>query len=214
MYRPEHFRETRDEPLQSLIRRHPLATLIAHVDGALNAEHLPLLLHVDATGAWQLHGHLARANPLWRRLSAGSPVLAIFQNAGHYISPTAYPSKREHGRVVPTWNYAAVHLAAPIRFIEDRAWLRAFLDSLTDTHEALRTPRWRVADAPEEFITANLAAIVGLEITVTTVSGKFKASQNRTPADRAGVRAALEAQGLYGDALDELVRDPDPDPNP
>ena len=208
MYVPEQFREPRDEVHQELIRRHPLAVLIANVDGALNAEHLPLQLHVDPAGSWRLCGHLARSNPLWRRLPPGSPVLAVFHGAEHYISPSAYPSKAEHGRVVPTWNYGAVHLDGTIRFVEDAAWLRGLVESLTDAQEGERTPRWRVTDAPAPFTAEMLKAIVGVQIAVTRVTGKLKASQNRSAADRAGVRAALSAQGVGPEALEQLVRDP------
>ena len=208
MYIPEHFREADPERLQGLIRRHSLAVLVANVEGVLVAEHLPLQLAVDADGGRRLRGHVARGNPLWRRLPAGSPVLAIFQGAEHYISPSWYASKAQHGRVVPTWNYAAVHASGSIRFIEEPAWLLSLVGSLTDEHELQRTPRWRVSDAPGEYTAAMLRAIVGLEIEVGALVGKFKSSQNRSPADRAGVMRALRAEGVAEEALGELVRDP------
>ncbi len=208
MYIPEHFREPRPEVLHSLIRRHPLAILVASVEGALGAEHLPLQLASGPDGGWRLRGHVARANPLWRRLPAGSPVLAIFRGADHYVSPAWYASKTQHGRVVPTWNYAVVHASGPIRFIEEPEWLLGLVESLTDEHERGRTPRWRVSDAPADHISAMLRAIVGFEIEVSALTGKFKSSQNRSAADRAGVLGALSAEGLTDEVLGELVRDP------
>lgn len=209
MYVPEHFRESRFEVLQALIRRHPLAVLVAGVEGALAAEHLPLQLISGPDGGWRLRGHVARGNPLWRQLPAGSPVLAIFRGAEHYISPSWYASNVEHGRVVPTWNYAAVHASGSIRFIEEPDWLLALVESLTDEHEEGRTPRWRVCEAPADHTAAKLRAIVGFEITVSALIGKFKSSQNRSTADRAGVIRALRAEGVSEEALSELVRDPD-----
>ncbi|MGH8206934.1 MAG: FMN-binding negative transcriptional regulator, partial [Steroidobacteraceae bacterium] len=174
----------------------------------LSAEHLPMQLLRGTDGLWQLRGHVARANALWRQLPSGSPVLTIFRGADHYISPSWYASTAKHGQVVPTWNYAAVHLCGTIRFIDDAAWLLALVESLTDGHERGRTPRWQVADAPTDFRAAKLRAIVGFEIAVTGFTGKFKSSQNRPVADRAGVAQALRAEGVSDAALAELVREP------
>ena len=207
MYLPEHFRESRLEAQRALIQRHPLATLIAAIDGEIAAEHLPMQL-VAAEGACCLRGHVARANPLWRQLPPGSPVLALFRGADHYVSPAWYASKAQHGRVVPTWNYAAVHVTGTIRFIEQIDWLRSLVESLTDEHEAGREPRWRVSDAPAEHTAAMLRAIIGFEIAVSALTGKFKASQNRSGADRAGVMRGLRAEGVTDEALGELVREP------
>ncbi len=208
MYTPEHFRESRIEVLQALIRRHPLAVLVANVDGALVADHLPLQLVPGADGGGRLRGHVARGNPLWRQLPAGSAVLAIFHGAQHYISPSWYASKAEHGRVVPTWNYAAVHASGSIRFIEEPDWLLGLVESMTDEHEQGRSPRWRVSDAPTDHTAAKLRAIVGFEIAINALIGKFKASQNRSAADRSGVIRALRAEGVTEEALADLVRDP------
>jgi transcriptional regulator len=208
LYTPAHFRETRIEVLQALIRAHPLALLIAQLDTGLCAEHLPMQLARADDEPWRLRGHVARANPLWRRLPAGSPVLTVFRGADHYVSPSWYPSKQQHGQAVPTWNYAAVHLSGTIRFIEDPAWLLALVESLTDEHEHGRLPRWQVADAPADYRDEKLRAIVGFEIAVTGFTGKFKSSQNRPAADRAEVVQALRAEGVTDAALAELVRDP------
>jgi transcriptional regulator len=208
MYVPEHFRESRIDALQALIRRHPLAVLIANTDSGLSADHIPMQLR--AGSGWQLRGHVARANPLWGRLAAGSQILAIFRGAEHYVSPSWYASKAEHGMVVPTWNYAAVHVTGSIRFIEDPAWLLALVESLTDAHEQGRADRWHVTDAPADYRDGRLRAIVGFEIAVTSIIGKFKSSQNRPAADRAGVVRGLRADGVTDEDMTELVREPPP----
>ena len=129
MYVPEHFRETRIEVLQGFVEQHPLATLVAMTPQGLTANHIPLQSQLAAAGGGVLRGHIARANSLWRELSPDAPVLAIFSGADAYISPNWYASKVEHGKVVPTWNYAAVHVKGSIRFIEDASWLRSFVPS-------------------------------------------------------------------------------------
>ena len=155
-----------------------------------------------------LRGHIARSNSLWRALDANSSILAIFSGADHYISPSWYPSKRLDGRVVPTWNYNAVHVRGQIRFIEDPSWLRALVESLTDEHEAGSSHPWKMSDAPADYLQSMLQAIVGVEIAVTSIEGKFKASQNRPAADRTGVAQALRDRGLPADLVTELVREP------
>ncbi|HUN76032.1 MAG TPA: FMN-binding negative transcriptional regulator [Steroidobacteraceae bacterium] len=205
VYLPEDFRETRIEVLQDFVDRHPLATLVANGSDGLTANHIPMHARLDAGERGTLRGHIARANRLWRDLAAGAPVLAIFMGADHYVSPTCYPSKREHGKVVPTWNYATVHIHGQIRFIDDAMWLRELVGSLTDAQESARSDRWQVNDAPPDYLAAMLKAIVGFEIEVNRIVGKFKGSQNRSAADRAGVRAALASTGVPPEALAELV---------
>jgi len=209
VYVPEYFSETRVEVLQAFVERHPLATLVAVTGDGLTANHVPLLAQLSGAGGGTLRGHIARANSLWRGLQSGAPVLAIFSGADSYVSPRWYPSKREHGKVVPTWNYATVHVNGNIRFIEDPAWLRQLVTSLTDTHERDRADRWHVSDAPQDYVDAMLRAIVGLEISVTRLVGKFKGSQNRPAADRAAVAAALRAQGYGNDAVAEIAPNAD-----
>jgi transcriptional regulator len=207
LYIPAHFRETRIEVLQALIRRHPLATLVAVTPEGLTANHIPMRFEVKDGSAW-LRGHIARGNSLWRQVPAGASVLAIFRGAEHYISPAAYPSKKEHGKAVPTWNYSAVHVKGAIRFIEDPAWLRAFVEALTDEHEGGRPDRWHVSDAPIDYIDSMLRAIVGFEIEVSAIDGKVKGSQNRTDADRLGAAAALRAAGVAPEDLVEIMPPP------
>ena len=194
MYLPKHFEQPDREVLARLLQAYPLATLVWSSPDALTAEHLPLL--------WQrgpgdgehgtLRGHVARANPVWRE-AAGREVLALFQGPQAYVSPSWYPSKAAGGKVVPTWNYAVVHMHGRLRTVEDAAWLRTLVGRLTDTHEAVRALPWQVDDAPADYIEQMLRAIVGIEIELTQVQGKWKASQNRSASDRAGVAAGLEA---------------------
>jgi len=205
VYVPEHFRETRIEVLQGFVEQHPLATLVAMTPQGLTAHHIPLLSRLAAGGGGVLRGHIARANSLWRDLSPDAPVLAVFSGAEAYVSPNWYPTKAENGKVVPTWNYAAVHVSGSIRFIEDAAWLRDLVVTLTDTHEARHERPWHVSDAPPDYIAGMLRAIVGFEIRVTAIEGKFKGSQNRAAADRSGVDAALRAAGRNPRDLSELV---------
>ena len=208
MYVPEHFRETRIELLRAFIERHSLGTLVAVTSEGLTANHIPMQL-LPATGSpGLLRGHIARANPLWRLLGAGAQVLAIFIGPEHYVSPSWYPSKREHGKAVPTWNYATVHVKGNIRFIDDAAWLRSLVESLTDEHERASPSRWRVTDAPADYIEGMLRAIVGFEIQVSAIEGKFKGSQNRSAEDRAGVADALRAEGLTPEEIAQLAPAP------
>jgi transcriptional regulator len=165
-------------------------------------------LVTGADGQDVLRGHIARGNALWRSLSDGAPVLVVFTGARHYISPGWYATKQQTGKVVPTWNYSTVHARGCIRFIEDVAWLARLVDSLTDEHESRRTPTWHVADAPTEYIDSMLQGIVGFEIQVQQLEGKFKASQNRSAADREGVVQGLRAAGLAAADIAELCREP------
>ncbi|MCU0760474.1 MAG: FMN-binding negative transcriptional regulator [Steroidobacteraceae bacterium] len=205
MYVPAHFRESRPEVLHDFMRRHPLAAVVVRTPQGLEANHVPLQLSVEA-GIARLRGHVARANPVWRQALPEEPALAIFTGADAYVSPSWYPSKRVHGKVVPTWNYAAVHASGPVRFVEDAAWLRVLVGELTDAHESRRAEPWKVEDAPGDYVGEMLRAIVGLEIEVRELAGKFKASQNREARDREGVAAGFAADGVPGPAAGELVR--------
>jgi transcriptional regulator len=205
VYVPDFFRETRVDVLQRFVTEHPLATLVAQTPQGLTANHIPLRAQLTPEGGGLLRGHIARANSLWRELPGGAAVLAVFMGPDAYISPRAYPSKKEHGKVVPTWNYATVHVQGSIRFIEDAAWLREFVTELTDVHEAPAHEPWEVSDAPADYIDGLLRAIVGLEVTVSAVTGKFKGSQNRPMPDRQGVHAALHDSGRSAEEIAELA---------
>lgn len=197
MYIPPHFEQTDTLALHALVRAHPLATLITRDAQGVCVNHIPLLLS-DEPPYDVLTGHVPRANPLWHGLS-DQEVIAIFQGPNAYISPSWYESKRVSGKVVPTWNYAVVHAHGHARVVEDAAWLRAHLTQLTDCHEAGRAQPWAVSDAPAEFTDKLLGNLVGLEITITQWVGKWKLSQNRSAADRAGVVAGLRQQGDAAD---------------
>jgi transcriptional regulator len=206
MYRPAYFREDRAKVLEAFVAAHPLGALVASTETGLIANHIPMLVAHDGAGRVLLHGHVARANDLWSQVPDGGAVLVLFGGAQHYITPSWYPSKQAAGEVVPTWNYAVVHAHGSIRFIQDRAWLRTLVETLTTRHEQLRTNPWYVDDAPVAYIEKMLGAIVGFEIAVERFEGKFKASQNKSADDRRGVAEGLAADGVPLDACQQLVR--------
>ena len=197
MYQPPHFIESRPDVLHALMRAHPLGLLVSSGPEGPVADALPFLLDTDHPPHGRLRAHLARANPHWRLLAAHSetPVLVVFQGVDSYITPTWYETKRETGKVVPTWNYAMVQVRGRARVVEDRTWLAGQIAELTRTHEANRAEPWKVADAPGDYIEAQLKGIVGLEIEIAGISGKWKVSQNRPLADRRGVAEGLDTQG-------------------
>ena len=208
MYLPKHFEETRVQVLHELIRAHPLGALAVLTARGLDANHIPFEVDPDPTPFGTLRGHIARANPLWRDYSRDVEALVIFQGPGAYISPSWYRTKRETARVVPTWNYAVVHAHGALQFIDDRAWLRAFVERLTNRHEADRRDRWKVTDAPPDYIEKQLGAIIGLEIPITRLIGKWKVSQNRPAQDRDGVvEGLLQEGGHSAAAMATLVRE-------
>ena len=199
MYLPEIFEETRPDVLWDLLARRPLGLLVTAGPEGPMASPLPFLRR-EAEGRPVLAAHMARANPHVAALAEGMDALVIFQGADAYVTPGWYPSKAEAGKVVPTWNYAVVHARGSLVVRDDPAWLRAFLETLTDRHESGRAVPWKVGDAPEDFIQAQLRAIVGIEIPLTALVGKWKMSQNRPPADRAGVIRGLQERNAPGDA--------------
>lgn len=187
MYSPSHFEETRLDALHALVEAHPLGTLVTHGAQGLCADHIPFEIAAPSAAApfGVLRAHVARANPLWRQ--AGAEVLAVFQGPAAYVSPSLYEEKPLSGKVVPTYNYAVVHAHGVLRAIEDPGWILALLERLTGRHEAVRAAPWAVRDAPPEFIDTLLKAIVGIEIPIGRLQGKWKLSQNRPPADQAAV---------------------------
>ncbi|GLS24187.1 transcriptional regulator [Labrys miyagiensis] len=204
MYQPPHFREERPEVLHALMRTHPLATLVTLADGRLDANHIPMLLDADRGPQGTLLAHIARANDLARKHDPETEVLVIFQGVEGYITPSWYETKRETGKVVPTWNYVTVHAHGRLRILDDPAWLRAQITALTNTQEASRFLPWHVDDAPEAFLQAQIKGIVGLEIEIASLEGKWKVSQNRPEADRDGVHAGLSERGDL--AMADLVK--------
>ncbi|HMN75707.1 MAG TPA: FMN-binding negative transcriptional regulator [Burkholderiaceae bacterium] len=194
MYLPSHFEETRRDVLAALVASQPLGTLVTQdLSGALQADPIPFVLDPDPAPHGTLRGHVARANPLWRETRADVDALVVFHGAQGYVSPNWYPSKAEHGKAVPTWNYIVVQARGRLRAIDDREWLRDFVTRLTERYEARQTKPWHVSDAPADYLEAMLGAIVGIEIELAALVGKWKASQNRSAADRAGVVAGLTA---------------------
>jgi len=196
MYIPKHFQQSDKQELHKLIRQQPLATLVASTEQGLLANHLPLLAVTGTEGNLTLKGHVARANSLWEAAII-EPVLAIFHGPDAYISPSYYPSKKDHGKVVPTWNYVAVHACGTISFFHDSEWKLEFLNALTNQHEAQRSEPWAVSDAPKEFVNGQLGAIVGFEIKVDELLGKWKVSQNHPQRNRYGVRDGLTASAHH-----------------
>lgn len=194
MYSPAHFEETRLEVLHQLVGLHPFGALVLDGPGGLDADHLPFEIAAPTPDAplGVLRAHVARANPLWRR--DGAAALALFQGPSAYVSPAFYAQKAISGKVVPTWNYAVVHAHGRLRAVEDPAWLLGLLGRLTDRHEAARPAPWKVDDAPRDYVEGLLRAIVGIEIVIERLEGKWKASQNRPDDDRARIIAGLGEQ--------------------
>lgn len=210
MYQPVHHEEKRLDVMHALIRAHPLGLLISNgPDGPL-ANPVPFLLDAEGSSRGTLRAHVARANPQWRAI-AGRPdekVLIVFQGVDTYITPSWYATKRESGKTVPTWNYAIVQARGRALVIEDAGWLESQVRALTDRHESTRAEPWSVSDAPADFVATQLRSIVGLEIAIEEITGKWKVSQNRPVPDRIGVAEGLD--GIPDDAdaaqMAELVR--------
>jgi transcriptional regulator len=200
MYIPKHHEETDRAVLHELIKAHPLGTWVTLSDGELAANHIPFLLEPERGPNGTLVCHVARANPVWQKFSATQRSIVSFQGADSYITPSWYPTKHSHGKAVPTWNYAVVHAHGTPRAIEDRAWLLSHVTRLTSTNEDSQAVRWEVSDAPSDYIARMLDMIVGIEIPIDTLIGKWKVSQNRPDADKLGVVAGLTARGGTNDA--------------
>jgi transcriptional regulator len=190
VYLPPHFTETRPEVLAAHLVRHDFALLVSHGRGGLIASHIPVLVERDGP-VMHLLGHLARPNPQLADLPEGAEVLTIFAGPHAYVSPGWY----EAGPAVPTWNYADVHAYGRVRLVEDKDWLRRLLRRLTDRHEAGNPTPWRMQDLPEPYLQGMLNGIVGFDIAVDRLEGKYKLSQNRPAGDRPRIAEALEARG-------------------
>jgi transcriptional regulator len=207
MYQPPAFREDRLEVLHALMRAHPLGLLVTVGTRGLVANPIPFVLDAAVSERGTLKGHLARANPQWHDFDAAHEAMVIFQGPQHYITPSWYASKRETGKVVPTWNYAMVHAYGPLHVRDDRDWLAQQIAELTATQETPRAAPWAVSDAPADFIASQIKGIVGLEIPISRIEGKWKVSQNRPEADREGVIEGLNGEGGdAGLAMAELVQ--------
>jgi transcriptional regulator len=192
MYMPAHFEETRTPVMHDLVRAHPLATWVVQGTDGLVVNHIPFLIDAERGPFGTLVGHVARANPIWKQLG---PSVAVFQGPQAYVSPNWYPSKHAQGKVVPTWNYAVVHAHGTPHAIETPDALLQIVTRLTRAHEAGQAAPWAVSDAPAEFIDQLLKAIVGIEMPIERLVGKWKVSQNRGEADRLGTVAGLRERG-------------------
>lgn len=209
MYQPVHHREERLDVLHALIRAHPLGLMVSNGPDGPIANPVPFLIDAEGSPMGTLRAHVARANAQWQSIAAApdQPVLVVFQGVDSYVTPSWYETKRQTGKAVPTWNYAIVQTRGRARVIEDGEWLRRQVSALTGTHEAGEAEPWSVADAPENFIEMQLRAIVGIEIEIAEIAGKWKVSQNRPEADRTGVAEGLEKRGGdHNAAMAGLVR--------
>jgi transcriptional regulator len=191
MYVPQHFEEHDVGVLHALVRAHPLSTWVTQAGGELLANHIPFLLDSTRGELGTLVGHVARANPVWQSFSKEIASIVVFQGPQTYITPSWYPTKHATGKAVPTWNYAVVHAQGLPRAIEDRDWKLAHVTALSKRHESTRAVPWSVADAPADYIDTMLKGIVGIEIPIAKLTGKWKTSQNRPTADKLGVIAGL-----------------------
>jgi transcriptional regulator len=208
MYIPKHFEESRTHVLHELIRAHPLATFIVSRDDEIVVNHFPLVVSDDGSEFGVLKGHVPHANPVWEWLDGETKALAVFQGPSAYISPSWYPSKHQHGKVVPTWNYVVAHAHGKPMAVRDAGWLLDHLNVLTDEQESAQRLPWKVSDAPRDYLDTMLGHIVGVEMRIAALQGKRKVSQNRPQADRLGVAAGLRNRGdEAGSAMAALVRE-------
>jgi transcriptional regulator len=203
MYVPSHFEESRLDILHGFITENPLGLLVTHDGNGLDANHLPFELDGNAGLHGVLRAHVARHNPVWQSVGHGNGVLVVFRSEDAYISPSWYPSKHEFHKQVPTWNYRVVHAHGRITLHDDERYVRGLVARLTRKHEALQSTPWKMGDAPQDYINTMLQAIVGIEIEITRLVGKFKLGQNREERDRMSAGEALIGQGkqVLGQAM-------------
>lgn len=191
MYTPTQFQEKNIDVMHQLIDKNPLATLVTLSSQGINANHIPLQLISKSSGWGTLHGHIARSNPIWTDYEKNTDALAIFQGPNAYISPSWYPSKKENPKVVPTWNYVVVHAYGRIRIIDDASWLYSHLDQFSQQHETIFPEPWKISDAPAEFTSKLIENLLGIEINISRLIGKWKVSQNQSAQNRHGVVEGL-----------------------
>src|SRR5690554_651326 len=207
MYLPNHFKEDDQDKLLQYIRDYSFGTLVVADDEGIEAKHAPFHLGSGANGSLgHLQCHLARSNPAWQRIQGRARVLVVFQGPNAYVSPSWYPSKAETGRVVPTWNYLAVHVAGSAKVVQDAVWLKEHLRQLTNQHETERAQPWAVEDAPADYTEALMRGIVGIEIKIEKLIGKLKASQNQPDRNQHGVKVGLQSEpGFCAAVMAELM---------
>lgn len=195
MYIPAHFVESRPEELHRVIQEHPLGMLVTNGGAVLDADHIPFLFYPEEGTLGVLRAHVARANPLWQRCPTGTPVMVVFRGAEAYVSPNWYPSKHEAHRQVPTWNYQVVHAHGMLTVQDDEKSVRSIVARLTQRHEANESKPWKMGDSAPDFIDSMLRNIVGIEVTITSMVGKSKLSQNREARDRLNAADTLDSRG-------------------
>jgi transcriptional regulator len=195
MYIPSHFEQPNITAMHELIRTRPLSTLVTLSADGINANHIPLHLSESPLPFGTLRGHVARSNPVWRDLESSIEVLAIFHGPDAYISPSWYATKQEAGKVVPTWNYTVAHAYGSLRIIDNADWIRTQLEDLTNHNEAAFPEPWAVSDAPFDYTEKLIESIVGIEIVITRLSGKWKVSQNQSPQNQASIIQGLNNSG-------------------
>jgi len=191
MHIPSKFKQKNDNQLKNIIKEYSFATLVTYSQSGIDATHLPVILR-NIEGKDVIQAHIAKANKLWQSVKSGSKVLLIFNGPNCYISPNYYPTKKDSGKAVPTWNYVAVHVKGNISFIHDEQWLRNMIDNLTNMHESNQEIPWSISDAPDSYIKKMLSAIVGIEISIDSIDGQWKLSQNQPDINKLGVVQALQ----------------------
>lgn len=207
MYIPRAFKQSNIDELVSIIQQYPFATLISnHVDG-IDATHLPFVLENDGSEL-VLQGHIAKANPLWKMLKDGSDVLVVFNGPNSYVSPNHYPTKHQNGKAVPTWNYVVVHVKGNITFSYAPQWIYKVIERLTTVHESNSDIPWSISDAPKSYIDKMLPAIVGIQVTVNSIVGQWKLSQNQPKVNQQGVVNGLSAiENTASISVADMVRE-------
>jgi transcriptional regulator len=206
MYTPKKFQQLDSTALKNLMAEYPFATVVTYSELGLEANHFPLML-TQIKDKEVLQGHIAKANPLWKTLNEQSEVLLIFNGPNCYISPNYYPTKAQAGRAVPTWNYVTVHVKGLMSFIHEDKWKLRQVTHLTNTHEANQSVPWSIEDAPDEYISKMLPAIVGIEIEIISITGKWKVSQNQPEINKQGVFNALSNETeSHARKIAELVK--------
>jgi transcriptional regulator len=206
MYIPAHFEETRLDVMHQLLRAHPFATLVVLTDEGLIANHIPFFLLEKEGKFGVLRGHVARAKPVWQSFKSETEVLVIFSGAQHYITPSWYPTKNDTGKVVPTWNFVAVHAYGKLQIQQETAWIRSHLETLTNRNESVINSDWQVSDAPADYIERMASMVVGVEILIARLEGKWKVSQNQPEQNRDGVIQGLKALAADGCPMADLVK--------
>lgn len=203
MYIPNKFNQKEPNQLKNIMREYPFATLITYSKCGIEATHLPVIL-TSINGCDVIQAHIAKVNNIWKKTTENSEVLLVFNGPNAYVSPNYYPTKKESGRAVPTWNYVVVHVKGRISFVHDKQWIYGMMDSLTSLHESNQEVPWSISDAPDSYIEKMLPAIVGIEITIDSIEGQWKLSQNQPKVNKWGVVAALADRKIE---VSNLVKD-------